>query len=138
MNEASPSLVGDYRQGGSFPPIPNYTEHSYSHCHQTAWCSSIPAHTHSVPGKPLLCSFVALFQGAECRQADKWQVPLWKLKTSLSQAISQSLRGKAGNKLPGQILSKDLPNPEENPICLTPLTNVAQTQVPAQEPPATT
>lgn len=86
----APLSVGDYRQGGSFPPIPDYTEHSYNRCYQTAWCSSsqvqIPAHPHGSPCKALLlcCSF----SGAGCRQADKWQVSLWKYKTSPSQATN--------------------------------------------------
>lgn len=84
----APLSVGDHRQGGSFPPIADYREHSYNHCHQTAWwCSSTPAPALSAPCKHPPCSFAALSQ---CRMQASWQAasPTVKFKTSLNQATS--------------------------------------------------
>lgn len=143
--DQAPLSVGNYRQAASLLPIPDYTSHSYKCCPLSQPAGALSARfrflpTHIVPLANLCSAPLPLC--VRCRMWASWEVlsSLWKLEILRSPATN-SAPGKQGKqylKSPGQILSKDLSYPQENPFCLAPLSNIAQTPVSAQEPPATT
>lgn len=63
------------------------------------------------PCKPQLCAFAALFQVQDAGKLTSDKFHSGNLKYHRAKLPAQSLPGKAGKKLPEQILSKDLLNP---------------------------
>lgn len=138
VNEASPSLCRGLQTRGKL------SSHSWLQrtLLQSLWSNSLVLQ-HSClrtqcPLQTSTCSFAAPFQVQDAGKLTSGKSQCGNLKHHRAKLLAQSLPGKAGNKLPGQILSKHLLNPEENPICLTAPTNVAQMWAPTQEPPVTT